>query len=81
MVNDRIVSIPSYQLRPGDVVAVRPKSCRSHVFHENVRLHRQSHAWLEMERRQLQGKFLDYPQRSDIPEKIREQLIVELYSK
>ena len=81
LVNERVVSIPSFQLRPGDVVAVRPKSRRVSVFQDNVKLHRRSYSWLEIDRKQLQGKFLDYPSRGDIPENIREQLIVELYSK
>ncbi len=81
MVNEQVVDIPSFQLRPGDVVIVRPRSRRAGIFHDNVRLHRRSHPWLEMERKGLQGKFLDYPNRADIPENIQEQLIVELYSK
>ncbi len=81
VVNDQIVSIPSYQLRPGDVVAVRPKSRRSPLFQENVRRNRHSYSWLEMDRKTLTGKFVDYPSRKDIPETIKEQLIVELYSK
>ena len=81
MVNEQVVDIPSFQLRPGDVVTVRPRSRRAGIFHDNVRLHRRSHPWLEMERKGLQGKFLDYPNRADIPENIQEQLIVELYSK
>ncbi len=81
LVNDQVVSIPSYQLRPGDIVAVRPKSRRLLLFHENVRRSRRNYAWLEMDRKALRGKFVDYPGRADIPENIKEQLIVELYSK
>ena len=81
LVNGDVVSIPSYQLRPGDIVSVRPKSRRSPLFYENVRNHRRSYAWLEMDRKGLTGKFVDYPNRADIPENIKEQLIVELYSK
>ena len=81
LVNGRLVSIPSYELRPGDVVAVRPKSRASGVFRENVKHHRRSFPWLEVDRKRLTGKFLDYPGREDIPEPIKEQSIVELYSK
>ena len=81
MVNDRVVSIPSFQLRPGDIVAVRPRSRRLEIVRENVQRHRRSYPWLEVDRNTMQGKFLDYPNREDIPENIREQLIVELYSK
>ncbi len=81
MVNGQIVNIPSYQLRPGDVVAVRPKSRQLVVIQENIKRLRRNFPWLEVDRKEMQGKFLDYPNREDIPENIREHLIVELYSK
>ncbi|SHL00389.1 30S ribosomal protein S4 [Rhodothermus profundi] len=81
MVNGQIVNIPSYQLRPGDVVAVRPKSRQLTVIQENIKRLRRNFPWLEVDRKEMQGKFLDYPNREDIPENIREHLIVELYSK
>ena len=81
MVNGQVVNIPSYQLRPGDIVSIRPRSRLNRTFVENVKKHRQAFSWLEADRRTLSGKFLDFPERSDIPENIREQLIVELYSK
>lgn len=81
MVNDRLVDIPSYQLRAGDIISVRPKSRRLDVIQESINHNRRSFPWLEVDRKLLQGKFLDLPNREDIPENIREQLIVELYSK
>ncbi len=81
LVNGHVVDIPSYQLRPGDIVSVRPRSRHNPVFIENVKKNRRVYSWLETDRRSLSGKFLDFPERSDIPENIREQLIVELYSK
>lgn len=81
MVNEHVVDIPSYQLRPGDVITVRPRSKRLMVIQESVGHSRRSFPWLEIDRKALQGKFLDLPNREDIPENIREQLIVELYSK
>jgi len=81
LVNGHVVDIPSYQLRPGDMIAVRPRSRNNPVFIENVKNNRRVFSWLEVDRRSLSGKFLDFPERSDIPENIREQLIVELYSK
>lgn len=81
MVNGQVVNIPSYQLRPGDMVSVRPRSRLNRIFVENVKKNRRAFSWLEADRRTLSGKFLDFPERSDIPENIREQLIVELYSK
>lgn len=81
MVNDQVVDIPSFQLRAGDVIRVRPKSRNLEAVQDNVKNTRRSYPWLEVDRRDLQGKFLDLPERGDIPENIREQLIVELYSK
>ncbi|MEO6037923.1 MAG: 30S ribosomal protein S4 [Saprospiraceae bacterium] len=83
-VNGNVVNIPSYSLKPGDVVAVRGKSqgleiVTTHVGAKtnNVR----QFGWLEWNPDKMQGTFLAYPQRDQIPEKIKEQLIVELYSK
>lgn len=81
LVNDRVVNIPSYQLRTGDIIAIRPKSRRSPSIQEAVKRNRRTFPWLEVDRKEMKGKFLDLPNREDIPENIREQLIVELYSK
>ncbi len=81
MVNGDVVNVPSFQMRPGDIVSVRPRSRTVDSIRESVRRSRRQYPWLEMDRKQMQGKFLDYPNREDIPENIREQLIVELYSK
>lgn len=83
-VNGEVVNIPSFTLKPGDIVAVRGKSkglevVTTHVGAKtnNVR----QFGWLEWNPDKMQGIFLSYPQRDQIPEKINEQLIVELYSK
>lgn len=83
-VNGKVVNIPSYSLKPGDVIAVRGKSkglevITTHVGAKtnNVR----NFGWLEWNVDKMQGVFLAYPQRDQIPENINEQLIVELYSK
>jgi small subunit ribosomal protein S4 len=82
LVNGKPTNIPSYELRPGDTVEIRPKSRRLEVMQENASRVRSSRfAWLEVDASDMQGKFLDYPERPDIPENIQEQLIVELYSK
>ena len=81
MVNDRVSGIPSHLLRPGDIVEIRPKSKNMEVIKESADRNRRSFPFLEVDRDKLVGKFLDYPEREDIPENIREQLIVELYSK
>ena len=81
MVNDRVSSIPSHMLRAGDIVEVRPKSKNLDTVREALERNRRAFAHLEVDRERLRGKFLDFPEREDIPENIREQLIVELYSK
>jgi len=81
LVNDQLVNIPSYELSPDDVIAVRPKSTRLDVFQENVGRSRHTFPWLDIDRDEMKGKFLSLPERQDIPENIEEQLIVELYSK
>ncbi len=81
-VNGEVVNIPSYHLKPGDVVAVREKSksLESITNSLSVRNARQ-YTWLEWNGSELSGKLNQYPTRDQIPEKIQEQLIVELYSK
>jgi small subunit ribosomal protein S4 len=81
MVNDRIVNVPSYELKPDDVVAVRPKSRNLEVIEDNVQRRGRRFSWLDFDQDDMKGKFLHQPDRQDIPENIEEQLIVELYSK
>jgi len=81
MVNDRIVNVPSYEMRPDDVVAVRPKSRNLEVIEDNVQRRGRRFSWLDFDQEDMKGKFLHMPDRQDIPENIEEQLIVELYSK
>ena len=80
-VNGQIVNIPSYTLRPGDVVAVREKSKTLVAVTDSLSRTRKGFPWLEWDHSSLSGKFVAMPQREDIPENIKEQLIVELYSK
>lgn len=75
------MNIPSYQLRVGDVVGVREKSKSLEVILDSVTGSHNRYAWLEWDGSQMSGKFLQKPERADIPENIKEQLIVELYSK
>lgn len=83
MVNGVITNIPSCSLRPGDVVAVRGKSQGLEVVRDAVSAKSdiRKFAWLEFNPDTMEGKFLEFPEREQIPEKINEQLIVELYSK
>ena len=81
VVNGRVVSIPSFQLRPGDIVEVREKSKALEVITNSVEGRSNQYNWLEWDNKSMTGKFLNYPERENIPENIKEQLIVELYSK
>ncbi|MDE6864799.1 MAG: 30S ribosomal protein S4, partial [Alistipes sp.] len=74
-------NIPSYSLRAGDVVSVREKSKSLEVIAESLASGRSRYAWLEWDNATMSGKFLQKPEREEIPENIKEQLIVELYSK
>jgi small subunit ribosomal protein S4 len=81
-VNGNVVNIASYQLKPGDIVGVREKSKSLEVIIDTLSTRRYSKlSWLEWDDSQMAGKFMNVPARSDIPEDIKEQLIVELYSK
>ena len=80
-VNDNIVNIPSYQLKPGDVIGVREKSKSLQIIINSLDNNSSVYEWLTWNRDTLQGNFVTIPQRLQIPENIKEQLIVELYSK
>ncbi|MBS9524051.1 30S ribosomal protein S4 [Litoribacter ruber] len=82
LVNGEIVNIPSYTLKPGDVVAVRERSKSLEAITESLAGKAQNrYPWLEWDNSSYSGKFVSIPSRDDIPENIKEQLIVELYSK
>jgi len=81
-VNGHVVNIPSYSVKPGDLVGVREKSKSMEVITNSLGATKRSrYSWLEWDSATLVGKFLNLPERTDIPENIKEQLIVELYSK
>lgn len=83
-VNGNVVNIPSYSVKPGDIIAIRGKSKGLEIVTSNVGAKTsdvRKFGWLEWNPDKMQGVFLAYPQRDQIPEKINEQLIVELYSK
>lgn len=82
MVNGKVCNIPSCHVRPGDIVGVREKSKSLEVINESLRGSKTSkYSWLEWDAASMSGKLLNVPERTDIPENIKEQLIVELYSK
>lgn len=80
-VNGEVVNIPSYQLKPGDKVGLKEKSAHNSSVTSQIRGKGQKINWVDWNEGDLQGAFLAYPERENVPENIREQLIVELYSK
>jgi small subunit ribosomal protein S4 len=80
-VNGEVVNIPSYSVKPGDLVGVREKSKSLEVITNSLSGRANRYAWLEWDDEKMVGKFITYPTREEIPENIKEQLIVELYSK
>lgn len=79
-VNGNVVNIPSYLLRAGDVIGVRERSKSLEIIEDSLST-RSNYSWLDWDGTKMEGKFMNYPEREDIPENIKEQLIVELYSK
>lgn len=80
-VNGNIVNVPSYTLKAGDVVGVREKSKSLEAIENSLANRNDVYEWLSWNSEQKQGNFVSVPERIQIPENIREQLIVELYSK
>ncbi len=82
VVDGRVVNIPSYSVKPGQIVGVREKSKSLEVVNNALSgFNHSKYPWIEWDEGSLNGKFLHLPERADIPENIKEQLIVELYSK
>jgi len=81
LVNGVIVNIPSYTLRPGDKVSIREKSKSLKAIESSLRENISEYEWIKFNRERLEGEFISLPEREQIPENIKEQLIVELYSK
>jgi small subunit ribosomal protein S4 len=80
-VNGTIVNIPSYNLKEGDVIEVRERSKSLEAINESLANRKDNFDWLEFDQQSMKGKFINTPERAQIPENIKEQLIVELYSK
>jgi small subunit ribosomal protein S4 len=82
LVNGEVVNIPSFTLKPGDIVSVRERSKSLEAITNSLAGRGvNKYSWLEWDGASLTGKFVSIPSRNDIPENIKEQLIVELYSK
>ena len=83
VVNGVVSNVPSMSLRPGDVVGVRGRSQGVEAIRDSVQSKSdvRKYPWLEFNPDKMEGVFIEFPERENIPEKINEQLIVELYSK
>jgi small subunit ribosomal protein S4 len=82
VVDGKVVDIASYLVKPGEVIGVREKSKSLEVILNSLASSSRSrYSWLEWDHSMMSGKFLNVPERTEIPENIKEQLIVELYSK
>jgi len=80
-VNGEVVNIPSFQLKPGDIVALKDKSKDNTAITSQVRGKNPKFNWIDWNETSMTGTFITYPERESVPENIKEQLIVELYSK
>ena len=80
-VNGELVNVPSYHLKPGDIVAVREKSKSLEAIERSLANNSSVYEWITFNNDTKQGTFVTVPQRLQIPENIKEQLIVELYNK
>lgn len=81
VLNGSVSSIPSTIVKPGEVVGVRERSKSLEVIQDSLSSGNRRHSWIEWDSTTLSGKYLNLPDRTEIPETINEQLIVELYSK
>ncbi len=81
IVNGKVVNIPSFTAKEGDIVGIREKSKSLEVITNSLASRKGKYEWLEWNNSSTEGKFLNMPQRAQIPENIKEKLIVELYSK
>ncbi|MGN6476415.1 MAG: 30S ribosomal protein S4, partial [Flavipsychrobacter sp.] len=81
MVNGEIVNIPSYQMKPGDIIELKPKSKVNTDVTSMIRGKNPKISWVDWNEKDLKGTYIAHPERESVPENIKEQLIVELYSK
>ncbi len=80
-VNGQVVNIPSYSLKPGDIVTIKDSSRTRTSITSPIRGKNPKFGWLDFNETEMKGTFITYPERESVPENIKEQLIVELYSK
>lgn len=80
-VNGDVLNIPSYTCKPGDVISLKNKSAANTNITGNIRGRNPKFSWVDWSEAEGKGTFITYPERESVPENIKEQLIVELYSK
>jgi len=80
-VNGEVVNVPSFQLKPGDVIGIKEKSAANQSITGVIKGKNHKFNWLDWNEAEQKGTFIAYPERASVPENIKEQLIVELYSK
>jgi small subunit ribosomal protein S4 len=80
-VNGAIVNIPSYTCKPGDVIGLKNKTAANTSITGTLRGKNPKFSWIDWSETDMKGTFITYPERESVPENIKEQLIVELYSK
>ena len=80
-VNGEVVNIPSYSLKPGDLIELKPKSKANTTVTSMIRGKNQKINWVDWNEKDMKGTYIAHPERDSVPENIKEQLIVELYSK
>jgi small subunit ribosomal protein S4 len=80
-VNGEVVNVPSFQLQPGDVISLKEKSKDNASVVAKLKGKNPKFSWLDWNEAEMKGTFIAYPERENVPENIKEQLIVELYSK
>ncbi|MCD6501012.1 30S ribosomal protein S4 [bacterium] len=81
-IDGRVVNVPSYEVSPGQVISVREGSKGLEIIHNSLRnIGENVLPWLQLEKPKLQGKVLSIPTREEIPVEIKEQFIVEYYSR
>ena len=80
-VNGEIVNVPSYQLKPGDIIELKEATKTNTGITSAIRGKNNKFNWIDWNETEMRGSFIAYPERESVPENIKEQLIVELYSK
>ncbi len=80
-VNGEVLNIPSYSCKPGDIIGLKNKSAANASITGNLRGKNAKFNWIDFSDSEMKGTFVAYPERESVPENIKEQLIVELYSK